>query len=152
MGICSSCCKNNENENGEYSRISTSNVLDNVPVENQRRTPNYQAVVDEAHRNFLSSSFTHRNISDSEVESMRTKLLNSTISTAIFTSPKKARMSPYIDANSPQGVIEILSEPVKVFDFDVLADEMAEMVAKHTFNLRADDSNTTVASFKPVFP
>jgi hypothetical protein len=54
---------------------------------------------------------------------------------------------------SAQQVLDILSEPVKtaVYNYDIVADEMAEMIAKHTFSLNVDDSmNGTVASFKPV--
>ena len=54
--------------------------------------------------------------------------------------------------SSAQQVIDILSEPVNkaIYNYDIVADEMAEMIAKHT-SLNVDDSmNATVASFKPV--
>ena len=53
--------------------------------------------------------------------------------------------------HSSQHVIDTLSQPVSVYKYDNVADEMAEMIAKHTFSLDVDDSaNSTVASFKPI--
>ena len=65
---------------------------------------------------------------------------------------KPSRFAPVSSNSSAQQVIDILSEPVNkaVYNYDVVADEMAEMIAKHT-SLNMDDSMTaTVASFKPV--
>jgi hypothetical protein len=53
--------------------------------------------------------------------------------------------------HSSQQVIDTLSQPVSVYKYDNVADEMAEMIAKHTFSMDIDDSaNSTVASFKPI--
>eukprot|EP01041_Mallomonas_annulata_P010543 gene10543-21982_t len=170
MGCCCPCLRSNNgtvllttsntsnlNENcilieapGEWSRISTQQEADVTDVHDRRRVPNYQAVIDDAHRKFLSSSFVKRTTTDSETEMMRTKLMNATVSSSIFTSPKRSK--PSSSETTSEGVVEILSAPIAVFNHDVLADEMAEIVAKNTFNLRVDDSNPTVASFKPVCP
>jgi hypothetical protein len=48
-------------------------------------------------------------------------------------------------------VIDTLSKPVSVYKYDNVADEMAEMIAKHTFSMDVDDTaKSTVASFKPI--
>eukprot|EP01036_Dinobryon_divergens_P044590 gene44590-59496_t len=126
MGCCCPCLRSNNEAPGEWSRISTQQEADVTDVHDRRRVPNYQAVIDDAHR---------------------TKLMNATVSSSIFTSPKRSK--PSSSETTSEGVVEILSAPIAVFNHDVLADEMAEIVAKNTFNLRVDDSNPTVASFKP---
>jgi hypothetical protein len=39
---------------------------------------------------------------------------------------------------------------VIVNNFDIVADEIAEMAATYTFKMSADDTNPTVAAFRPV--
>ena len=51
------------------------------------------------------------------------------------------------DATS-QNIIENLSRPVSVYNIDIVADEMAEIIAKHTTELNIDDSASSIASFK----
>ncbi len=55
--------------------------------------------------------------------------------------------------NSAQAVVEALSKPVSIYNYDIVADEVAEIIAKHTSELRASDgSNTSIATFKSVVP
>ena len=55
--------------------------------------------------------------------------------------------------NSTQAVVEALSKPVSIYNYDIVADEVAEIIAKHTSELRTDDgSNTSIATFKSVVP
>ena len=54
---------------------------------------------------------------------------------------------------SPHSVVDTHSEKISVYDYDVLADELAEIVSKHTFNLVGEDDskdNTTVAMFRTM--
>lgn len=54
-------------------------------------------------------------------------------------------------SHTSQQVIDTLSKPVSVYKYDNVADEMAEMIAKHTFSMDVDDTaKSTVASFKPI--
>jgi hypothetical protein len=58
----------------------------------------------------------------------------------------------FVDATS-QNIIENLSRPVSVYNIDIVADEMAEIIAKHTTELTIDDSSTSsIASFKVSGP
>ena len=72
----------------------------------------------------------------------------------IVNSPpsKYSRAWDGTSQSSSEQVIEILSQPVtSLYKYDNVADEMAEMIAKHTFNMDVDDSaNSTVAAFKPI--
>ena len=57
-----------------------------------------------------------------------------------------------VDATS-QNIIENLNRPVSLYNIDIVADELAEIIAKHTTELNIDDnSNSSVASFKAVGP
>ena len=48
-------------------------------------------------------------------------------------------------------VVDILDESVDISAIDVAADEIAELVSSHTFNVRMDETfSSTVVSFKPV--
>lgn len=52
-----------------------------------------------------------------------------------------------------QNVIENLSRPVSVYNIDMIADEMAEIIAKSTIELNIDDNSaSSIASFKAVGP
>lgn len=55
--------------------------------------------------------------------------------------------------DSPQDIIENLSEPISVYNIDVVADEMAEIISKHTTELSIDDGpSSSVATFKVSNP
>ena len=48
-----------------------------------------------------------------------------------------------------QNVFDDLSRPINVYNFEIVADELAEVIAKHTTELTIDDNATSsIASFK----
>lgn len=68
-----------------------------------------------------------------------------------IASPPKNRVLSWNDSTSSQQVIDMLGEKTSLYNYDIVADEMAEIVSKHTFGLRVDDNeNSALASFKPV--
>ena len=63
-----------------------------------------------------------------------------------------AKDASHVDATS-QNIIENLSRPVSVYNIDIVADEMAEVISKYTTELNIDDnSSSSIASFKAVGP
>ena len=113
----------------------------------------YQSVIDEAHRNFISSSSRRRmGMGSSEADELRAKLTNTSVDASATILSPSALTRPKASSKSNNGmVLEILSEPVDIATIDAVADEIAELVSSHTFNFRMDDTfSSTVVSFKPV--
>ncbi len=62
-----------------------------------------------------------------------------------------ALQSPYFDnIENVQSVVEMLSKPVLMERYDVLSDEIAAVVSKHTVSWDLEDVNKVVIPFKPV--
>ena len=67
-----------------------------------------------------------------------------------ISPPQRKSYLQWGSNNSSQQVIDILSAPVLVNNYDIVADELAEMAATHSFNINtaADKStHSTVVSF-----
>lgn len=77
----------------------------------------------------------------------RTRLDNVSIDTKKYEVAGGNQAVGCTDATS-QNIIENLSRPVSVYNIDIVADEMAEIIAKHTTELNIDDSASSIASFK----
>ena len=81
----------------------------------------------------------HRDKVDSAGVSVNNQLLLHDSSQAALRQPD----------SSSQSVIDTLSKPISIYNADIVADEVAEIIAKHTLELRIDDSsNSSIASFK----
>jgi hypothetical protein len=74
----------------------------------------------------------------------------SNISSDVISPPQKRSHLQWGASHSSQQVVDILSAPVVVNNYDIVADEIAEMAATYTFKMSTDDANPTVASFRPV--
>ena len=48
-----------------------------------------------------------------------------------------------------KSVTEILKEPLNYSYYEVVADEMAEIVSKHTYNMHVDDDEVPIVVLKP---
>mmetsp|Transcript_20005 Transcript_20005/g.28733 ORF Transcript_20005/g.28733 Transcript_20005/m.28733 type:complete len:159 (-) Transcript_20005:67-543(-) len=153
MGGCCPCWKSNDNSS-EYTPINTRDVSgspETAPDVNKAKY--YQTVVDTAQRKFINSSNLRTVPMSTDSEGLRSRVTDAQITLDALRSPRTSKSWAQWESNaSSQQVIDILCEPVAVCNYDVVAEEMAEMVAKHTFTLNVDDSmnNSTVASFKPV--
>jgi hypothetical protein len=83
--------------------------------------------------------------------SVRNKMKQATLPSDIISPPQKRSYLQWGAKNSSQQVVDILSAPVVVNNYDIVADELAEMATTYTFKMSADDTtNSTVASFRPV--
>lgn len=81
----------------------------------------------------------------------RNKMKQANISCDVISPPQKRSLLQWGTNHSSQQVVDILSAPVIVNNYDVVADDLAEMAATYTFKLSADDTtNSTVASFRPI--
>mmetsp|Transcript_22664 Transcript_22664/g.33129 ORF Transcript_22664/g.33129 Transcript_22664/m.33129 type:complete len:159 (-) Transcript_22664:155-631(-) len=153
MGGCCPCWNSNDHSS-EYTPINPrepSNSPDVLPDMNKSQY--YQTVVDSAQRKFINSSSLRVVPMTADSEDLKSRVTEANIALDVLISPRNGRNWVQWESNSSsQQVVDILSEPVAVNNYDIVADEMAEMVAKHTFTLNVDDSmnNSTVASFKPV--
>ncbi len=123
--------------------------LRSITGDTERGAKFYQSVIDEAHRNFISSSSRRRMGMGSESEELRSKVTNATVDASSWNS---SGLKPTISTGNNSRVIDILSEPVDISAIDAVADEIAELVSSHTFNFRQFDDkfSSTVVSFKPV--
>ena len=59
-------------------------------------------------------------------------------------------MQPPLDSDHVQNIVDILSRPVVVDRYDMLGDEIAAVVSKHTLNWDIEDVNKMVTPFRPV--
>jgi hypothetical protein len=112
----------------------------------------YQSVIDEAHRNFISSSSRRRmGMGSSEADELRAKVTNASVDASSALGSHALTRPKGSTKNNNGTVLEILSEPVDIAAIDAVADEIAELVSSHTFNFRMEDTfSSTVVSFKPV--
>lgn len=164
MGNCCPCFKSS-NEDGESTAVERKPLLSHEappPVEATKqfnKADHYKNVVDTAQRNFINSSGLRMfAAANSDSEALRGRLSNVEMTPEAAHTIVNSPPSKYSHAwegtqqNSSQQVIDTLSQPVtSVYKYDNVADEMAEMIAKHTFSMDVDDSaNSTVASFKPI--
>ncbi len=68
-----------------------------------------------------------------------------------FSPPQKKNYLLWGANHTSQQVVDILSAPISVNNYDNVADELAEIAAAHTLSINADEStNSTVASFRQV--
>lgn len=139
----------------ETSRESTPLIfhedveLRSTTGEAERGAKFYQSVIDEAHKNFISSSSRRRMGMGSGSEELRSKVTNATVDASSWNS---VGLKPTTSTGNSSRVIDFLSEPVDISAIDAVADEIAELVSSHTFNFRQFDDkfSSTVVSFKPV--
>lgn len=76
----------------------------------------------------------------------------STIKNSPNTLMGTRRQSQEANSNSNNGksVTEMLNEPLNTNYYEIIADEVAEIVSKHTYNMRVDDSDTGIVVLKPA--
>lgn len=164
MGNCCPCFKGDDDEAGS-TEVERAPLLprgdSKFSGEANReisKESHYQNVVDSAQRNFINSSglrmFSMANNDSNDLRSQLSRVeMTSDAAQKLVNSPP-SKYSKAWESNSQQSsqqVIDTLSRAVSVYKYDNVADEMAEMIAKHTFSMDVDDSdNSTVATFKPV--
>lgn len=124
----------------------------------QRGPSYYKSIVDDAQGKFISSVRHHRvrgGSSSSNAEEIKTRLNNATIDqTSLNTLEKQIDKETGIDNKGirKEEVLDVLSEPIITSfsdDIDRVSDEVADIVSNFV-NIRIDDSNAMVVSFKVV--
>mmetsp|Transcript_17970 Transcript_17970/g.18736 ORF Transcript_17970/g.18736 Transcript_17970/m.18736 type:complete len:148 (-) Transcript_17970:29-472(-) len=147
MGCCP--CWKSSNSSNEYTPIAreTPIVIEATQPIETNKTQYYQSVIDIAQKKFISS-VPRLFPRDDRGEELRNKIKQANVAVDLVSPPQKKSYLQWGVNNSSQQVIDILSAPVLVNNYDIVADELAEMAATHTFNMNADDStNSTVVSF-----
>ena len=122
----------------------------------QRGPSYYKSIVDDAQGKFISSVRHHRARGvGSNTEEIRSRLSNATVDqTSLNRLEKQIDKGTGIDNKGvrKEEVLDILSEPIITSfsdDIDRVSDEVADIVSNFV-NIRIDDSNSMVVSFKVV--
>mmetsp|Transcript_20043 Transcript_20043/g.33776 ORF Transcript_20043/g.33776 Transcript_20043/m.33776 type:complete len:168 (-) Transcript_20043:261-764(-) len=163
MGNCCDCFKS-KSEEAASTEVERAPLLprgESPPsteiAKPMNKAEHYKAVVDSAQRNFINSSSMRFSSTNGDTEGLSSRLagvdMTAEAAHTLVNSPpsKYSHAWEHSQPNTSQQVIDTLSHPVSVYKYDNVADEMAEMIAKHTFSMDVDDSaNSTVASFKPI--
>lgn len=110
-------------------------------------------------RRFISTFSGNTNVNDeSNTESMRTRLdavtfdqstIKNSPNTLMSSARRPNNQYQETSSNNHRSMTEILNEPLNTNYYEIIADEVAEIVSKHTYNMRVDDSDTGIVVLKP---
>ena len=113
----------------------------------------YKNLVADAQRKFLSASTRPITVQipQEEILALKSNLLNKTVDESIVNLRKGKNNKNYsnLHGHALDRVVDVLGEPISTDDYDIVADELAEIVNKHTLTLdHENDATNYVAPIK----